>query len=684
MYAFKKKLDKKIYEYPDIPYDKRINLYLSKYVNVKNLFLYEGLLELNVGMCSNLLYLPNLPSSLQILKCEFAKYSYLPTLPNSLLELDVNHSKLTYLPKLPDSLLKLNASYSKITWYPTFPKNLKVLDFVSDYIILKDLPDSLLELSCKEAKNLPKNLLKLTFSKSSTYIPELPNTLEYLDCRCSKIEIIPKLSDNIVYFDCSNSKIEYLPSLPKNLKFLFCYETNITYIPNLPDELEELNCSFTKIKEIPKLPNSLKELYCTNNNISEIPNIPINLYHLNCTTTNITKLPKIECYNRFVFLYFAATNVDKIPEIGDKFKAIHLHDSCYVNLTHINYELNNLILSSDITNFEKLSDNIEELFFDNNTNISFLPELPNKLIKLSCINTKLKKIPKLPDTLQELFTDSTCLDELPILPNSLLKLNCHRCNIKILPNLPNNLIELDCSYNPIIEIPFLPNTLEKINIIYTKIKYIPNSIMNCFNLNNIWYDGCPIEYNNPAILRFINNRKTKSNSIYNDNQSVHNSSIQLSVKESYDKILSIKPVIIDIKEYINMNKILENTSLLEFCNDKTIHSLLNITFEEALISVINEIERNENKEEILKILVQEMKDSESKCFTGRISRLINCLNGYSNNVSINISENEQISNIIILLKSKFSGEELKNKIKERLKELKITDNIIELWISELD
>lgn len=124
--------------------------------------------------------------------------------------------------------------------------------------------------------------------------------------------------------------------------------------------------------------------------------------------------------------------------------------------------------------------------------------------------------------------------------------------------------------------------------------------------------------------------------------------------------------------------------MLEYCEDKTVHSLLGITFEEALIAVINEVEKNENKEEILKILVQEMKDSEFKCFTGRISRLINCLNGFSENVSINISENEQISNIIIVLKNKFTGEELKNKIKEQLKEININDEIIEIWISEIN
>ena len=52
----------------------------------------------------------------------------------------------------------------------------------------------------------------------------------------------------------------------------------------------------------------------------------------------------------------------------------------------------------------------------------------------------------------------------------------------------------------------------------------------------------------------------------------------------------------------------------------------------------------------------EMNDALCKCFTGRISRLVNCLNGFDTNIKINISDNEQIGNIIILIKNKLIGE----------------------------
>ena len=56
--------------------------------------------------------------------------------------------------------------------------------------------------------------------------------------------------------------------------------------------------------------------------------------------------------------------------------------------------------------------------------------------------------------------------------------------------------------------------------------------------------------------------------------------------------------------------------------------------------------------EIQKRMNEEMLDSECKCFTGRISRLVNCLSGYSDKVVIQISENEEINNIISVIINK--------------------------------
>ena len=52
------------------------------------------------------------------------------------------------------------------------------------------------------------------------------------------------------------------------------------------------------------------------------------------------------------------------------------------------------------------------------------------------------------------------------------------------------------------------------------------------------------------------------------------------------------------------------------------------------------------------VVAVEMEDSDCKCFTGRITRLVNCLNGFTDLVKINISDNQQIGNIIVIIKEK--------------------------------
>lgn len=47
-----------------------------------------------------------------------------------------------------------------------------------------------------------------------------------------------------------------------------------------------------------------------------------------------------------------------------------------------------------------------------------------------------------------------------------------------------------------------------------------------------------------------------------------------------------------------------------------------------------------------------MKDANCKCFTGRISRLVNCLVGFYDDIKIIISDSEQIGNIISLIGKK--------------------------------
>ncbi len=72
-------------------------------------------------------------------------------------------------------------------------------------------------------------------------------------------------------------------------------------------------------------------------------------------------------------------------------------------------------------------------------------------------------------------------------------------------------------------------------------------------------------------------------------------------------------------------------------------------------------------------------------FTGRISRLVNCLNGFSDKVSIQISTNEEISNIIIVLKNKITDTyELKKAIDMEMTERGYDKETIDIWIGYVE
>lgn len=191
-------------------------------------------------------------------------------------------------------------------------------------------------------------------------------------------------------------------------------------------------------------------------------------------------------------------------------------------------------------------------------------------------------------------------------------------------------------------------------------------------------------------------RVKNQNNIYQDTQNVHNHHIQESIKNSVNNLLDIKPTIENFEKLTNLivnDNILSDTTkrlLLEYANLKDIYIALNITFEELLLCVFDRIERNDFKDEIKKVLNTEIEDPICKCFTGRISRLVNCLNGFDPLININISDTDQISEIIIQTKSKLEKENNytvdlhKNLTKQRLIELNYDIAIINSWIDYIE
>jgi len=251
-----------------------------------------------------------------------------------------------------------------------------------------------------------------------------------------------------------------------------------------------------------------------------------------------------------------------------------------------------------------------------------------------------------------------------------------------------------CYSNQIKNIPKEISYLKRLQSFYcsnNQIKEIPIEIINCIHLRDFSYYDNEINYIQPQIRRWLNRLK-HGQKIYQDTQSVHNHSIQEGVSKSINYITSIKPSIQieQLKEIIINNSYLNEhvkRLLFEYMDNKEVHSILNITFEELLLSVYDFIEKNENKEELYKIMNDEISESNCKCFTGCISRLINVLNGYDEHIEIHIADNEQIGNIIILIKNDlgedYNEDEFKRRVHDELTMRNYSEEVINEWLTDI-
>ncbi|ATZ80673.1 leucine rich repeat protein [Bodo saltans virus] len=406
----------------------------------------------------------------------------------------------------------------------------------------------------------------------------------------------------------------------------------------------------TKIpKEIGQLVN-LTDFNCYNNQITKIPKEIrqlINLTHFNCSCNEITKIPKeIGQLVKLIWFECYQNKIIKIPK-----EIEHL-----VNLARFGCSNNQITkIPKEIGQLVNLSE-----FVCSNNRITEIPIEINKLINLEYIKCSYNKITKIPKEIGQLI--------------NLIQFECNNNKIKEVPKEIGRLVNLghfDCAHNQITEIPI--------------------EIINCENLWDCDYSNNEIEYIPPQLQQWLNRYVQQ---IYNDAQSVHNHNIQLCISNSINYITKFKPNldIESLKTHILNNNLLEEQTkqlLFEYCEDITVHSVLNITFVELLISVYDFILNHKDKDNIFAILNKEITDSLCKCFSGRISRLINTLNGFDENIIINISNAEQIGNIFIMVKQKLELEEkysdglFKEIVTKELQERNYDEATIKEWIDNI-
>ena len=312
-------------------------------------------------------------------------------------------------------------------------------------------------------------------------------------------------------------------------------------------------------------------------------------------------------------------------------------------------------------------------------------------------NNKITEIKGLANlvNLQQLYLHHNKITKIKEVDNlvNLQYLNLYNNKITEIKGLDNlvNLLKLQLHNNQITEIKGLDNlvNLQFVDLYNNQITELPLSLCNLRNINNFYYTNNPIEYIPLPVERWLdrfNRRVTDNNMVYKDSQNVHNHHIQNSFRNSLTNLLKDKPTVtLDIiKQQIIDNNILTEQSkreILNYCDDKTEHSTYLITYSDLLIYVWSRIIKSQNKNEILKVLNQEITDGLCMCFTGRMTRLLNTLVGFYDDIELQISNSEQITNIIMSLKTKITDvEQLKEAVKKELFERQYSETIINEWL----
>ena len=323
-----------------------------------------------------------------------------------------------------------------------------------------------------------------------------------------------------------------------------------------------------------------------------------------------------------------------------------------------------------------------------NLSANQLTQLPSEikyLTQLTQLALSDNQLTQLPSEIKYL----TQLTELSLYYNQLAQLPSE---IKYLTQLTH----LYLSYNQLTQLPGEIGNLTQLTDLYlsnNRLTQLPIEIGNLTQLTTLDLRGNPIENTlNPIIQRLLQRIQNKRNqkNIYSNTQNVHSSSIQKSIKDSIHTLMNYyNPE--HVLTYLDWTELHQKTKeiITEYMDCKDVHTMLDITFKELFIAIVIEMEKlsPDLQKEIKQRLNEEMQESECKCFTGRISRLVNCLSGYSDKVKIQISESEEIGNIISVIMEKRgikTTETLKEEVSVALKERGYEETKINEWVEYIE
>jgi Leucine-rich repeat (LRR) protein len=257
-----------------------------------------------------------------------------------------------------------------------------------------------------------------------------------------------------------------------------------------------------------------------------------------------------------------------------------------------------------------------------------------------------------------------------------------------------NVEKMTLSNNKLPELPAEMGEMRNLKTVCVrnnKLRTFPPQLANLTRLTGFTHSDNEIEYIPPPFQRLLDRvNQRHGNQVYHDSQNVHNSDVQRSFLATLQKLFGTKP---ELNLEQTINEILDNPVLTEkskkaiadFTSIKEVHSVANVSYGDLLTAVWDRVRKNPAKDEICKVMNSDLNDSICVCFTGRITRLVNALNGFDPDVVIQISSNEQLSNLVLKIRNQYKEvEDQKKALVEAMKERGFGQDEIDEWCAYLD
>lgn len=419
----------------------------------------------------------------------------------------------------------------------------------------------------------------------------------------------------------------------------------------------------------------VEDLYLSNCNLSSLKDLPLmpNLINLECPGNSLTSLSGVERFPKLEKLNCAMNQITSISE--SDLQSIR-------NLKDLDLSENALNYFDIPINFPYLTDLV--LYQCELTSITGLRNAP-MLKFITCGDNLIEKI-----TLES-SNDTKSFSVNPHL--GLKHLNCRGNRISRIDQLPlcPNLKILQCSDNLLEDVSGLikyPNLRE----LYLDGNHITD-IKVVSHLHRLYHLQCERNpcFNTKFLDNFKNILKLRfkifNSSIYNDDENVYQNRIKKSIIISILNIISddLGDWEFDI-EMLNKEPLSPETIELisDYYDCNTDNKIFNINFRDFFPYVWRRIDLSENREHLIYIFNQELRDR--SCSTGVIARCVSILAGIFDDVSIEISEPDRINGIIYRTHKKinpYDPIEHRQLVRSKLMELNYSEETITPWLNAI-